>query len=30
VLPLLKPGLIAGWLYIVIVSLRELSSSILL
>ena len=30
VLPLLKPGLIAGWLYIVIVSIRELSSSILL
>jgi len=30
VLPLLKPGLIAGWLTIVIVSLRELSSSILL
>ena len=30
VLPLLKPGLIAGWIYIVIVSMRELSSSILL
>ncbi len=30
VLPLLKPGLIAGWIYIVIVSVRELSSSILL
>jgi iron(III) transport system permease protein len=30
VLPLLKPGLIAGWLYIVIVSVRELSSSVLL
>ena len=30
VLPLLKPGLIAGWLYVVIVSMRELSSSILL
>lgn len=30
VLPLLKPGLIAGWIYIVIVSLRELSGSILL
>jgi iron(III) transport system permease protein len=29
-LPLLKPGLFAGWLYIVIVSIRELSSSILL
>jgi iron(III) transport system permease protein len=30
ILPLLKPGLIAGWIYIVIVSTRELSSSILL
>ncbi len=30
ILPLLKPGLIAGWIYIVIVSMRELSSSILL
>ncbi|WP_345250803.1 iron ABC transporter permease [Pigmentiphaga soli] len=30
ILPLLKPGLFAGWLYIVIVSIRELSSSILL
>ena len=30
VLPLLKPGLLAGWIYIVIVSVRELSSSILL
>lgn len=30
VLPLLKPGLMAGWIYIVIVSIRELSSSILL
>jgi len=30
VLPLLKPGLVAGWIYIAIVSLRELSSSILL
>jgi iron(III) transport system permease protein len=29
-LPLLMPGLIAGWLYIVTVSIRELSSSILL
>ncbi len=29
-LPLLKPGLLAGWIYIVIVSVRELSSSILL
>ncbi len=30
VLPLLVPGLIAGWIYIVVVSVRELSSSILL
>jgi iron(III) transport system permease protein len=30
VLPLLKPGLLAGWIYVVIVSIRELSSSILL
>jgi iron(III) transport system permease protein len=30
VLPLLKPGLLAGWIYVVIVSVRELSSSILL
>jgi iron(III) transport system permease protein len=30
VLPLLKPGLIAGWIYILIVSIRELASSILL
>jgi iron(III) transport system permease protein len=29
-LPLLKPGLVAGWIYIVIVSVRELSGSILL
>jgi iron(III) transport system permease protein len=29
-LPLLKPGLIAGWIYVVIVSVRELSGSILL
>ena len=29
-LPLLMPGFIAGWVYIAIVSLRELSSSILL
>jgi iron(III) transport system permease protein len=28
--PLLVPGLVAGWIYILIVSLRELSSSILL
>ncbi|HEX7298326.1 MAG TPA: iron ABC transporter permease [Solirubrobacteraceae bacterium] len=30
VLPLLTPGLLAGWIYIVIVSLRELGSSVLL
>jgi iron(III) transport system permease protein len=30
VLPLLKPGLVAGWIYIMIVSIRELSSAILL
>jgi iron(III) transport system permease protein len=30
VLPLLKPGLLAGWIYVAIVSVRELSSSILL
>ena len=30
VVPLLKPGLVAGWIYIAIVSVRELSSSILL
>jgi iron(III) transport system permease protein len=30
ILPLLKPGLVAGWIYIVIVSVRELSGSILL
>ncbi len=30
VLPLLKPGFVAGWIYIMIVSVRELSSSILL
>src|SRR5438270_2649551 len=30
VLPLLKPGLLAGWIYVMIVSMRELSSSILL
>ena len=29
-IPLLMPGLIAGWIYIVLVSFRELSSSILL
>jgi iron(III) transport system permease protein len=26
----LKPGLLAGWIYVMIVSIRELSSSILL
>ncbi len=30
VLPLLKPGLLAGWIYVMIVSIRELASSILL
>jgi iron(III) transport system permease protein len=30
VLPLLRPGLVAGWIYIVVVSIRELSSSVLL
>jgi iron(III) transport system permease protein len=30
ILPLLMPGFIAGWIYITIVSLRELSTSILL
>ncbi len=30
IIPLLKPGLMAGWIYIMIVSIRELSSSILL
>jgi iron(III) transport system permease protein len=29
-LPLLAPGLLAGWIYILVVSFRELSSSILL
>lgn len=29
-LPLLSPGLMAGWIYILVVSFRELSSSILL
>ncbi|HVR78394.1 MAG TPA: iron ABC transporter permease [Acidimicrobiia bacterium] len=29
-LPLLMPGLVAGWIYIIMVSVRELSSSILL
>ncbi|HZZ95206.1 MAG TPA: iron ABC transporter permease [Usitatibacter sp.] len=30
IIPLLKPGLVAGWIYVMIVSIRELSSSILL
>ena len=30
ILPLLKPGLLAGWIYVMIVSMRELSTSILL
>ncbi|HMH17389.1 MAG TPA: iron ABC transporter permease [Burkholderiales bacterium] len=30
IVPLLKPGLVAGWIYVMIVSIRELSSSILL
>lgn len=30
ILPLLKPGLLAGWTYVMIVSIRELSTSILL
>jgi len=30
ILPLMKPGLVAGWIYVLIVSIRELSSSILL
>lgn len=30
VLPLLAPGLVAGWIYILIVSVRELGSSVLL
>jgi iron(III) transport system permease protein len=30
VLPLLVPGLVAGWIYIMIVSVRELSSTIIL
>ncbi|MCU1662420.1 MAG: iron(III) transport system permease protein [Pseudonocardiales bacterium] len=30
VLPLMGPGIVAGWVYIVVVSVRELSSSILL
>jgi iron(III) transport system permease protein len=30
ILPLLKPGLLSGWIYVMIVSIRELSTSILL
>ena len=30
ILPLLKPGLLAGWIYVMIVYIRELSTSILL
>lgn len=30
ILPLLTPGLVAGWIYIVTISIRELSSSLLL
>ncbi len=30
ILPLLKPGLLAGWIYVMIVSIRELSTSSLL
>jgi iron(III) transport system permease protein len=30
VIPLMMPGLLAGWVYVMIVSIRELSSSILL
>jgi iron(III) transport system permease protein len=30
IIPLMMPGIVAGWVYIVIVSIRELSSSILL
>jgi iron(III) transport system permease protein len=29
-LPLLAPGLLAGWVYILVISLRELSSSLIL
>lgn len=29
-LPLLRPGFVAGWIYVLVVSVRELSSSILL
>ncbi len=30
ILPLLKPGLVAGWIYVMLLAVRELSSSILL
>ena len=30
ILPLVMPGIVAGWIYVVIVSVRELSASILL
>ncbi|MBI4318029.1 MAG: iron ABC transporter permease [Chloroflexi bacterium] len=30
IVPLLKPGLLAGWIYVAILSIKELSSSILL
>ncbi len=30
ILPLLKPGLLAGWIFVMIVSMRELAASILL
>jgi iron(III) transport system permease protein len=30
ILPLLAPGLVAGWIYILIVSVRELSSTVIL
>lgn len=30
IIPLMMPGIVAGWIYIVVVSIRELSSSILL
>jgi iron(III) transport system permease protein len=30
IIPLLKPGLVAGWIYVMLLSIRELSSSILL
>jgi iron(III) transport system permease protein len=30
ILPLVMPGLVAGWIYIVVVSVRELSSTIIL